>query len=65
MLYLKKVSTDDIQKEYTFVRDMPEDEIYLRVNRDNPASLKVMLKNGGSIHHEDENKYYVRIKNGD
>ena len=38
-----------------------EDEIYLRVNRDNPASLRVMLRNGGYIHHEDEDKYYVRI----
>ncbi len=45
------------------VRDrIPEDEIYLRVNRDNPASLKVMLNNGGYIHHEDGEKYYVRIK---
>lgn len=41
---------------------IPEDEIYLRVNKDNPASLHVMLNNGGYIHHEDENKYYVRIK---
>ncbi len=41
---------------------VPEDEIYLRVNRDNPASLKVMLKNGGRIVDEDTNKYYVRIK---
>jgi len=40
---------------------IPEEEIYLRVNRDNPASLKVMLKNGGRIHHEDSEKYYVRI----
>lgn len=40
---------------------VPEDEIYLRVNRDNPASLKVMLKNGGAVHHADEAKYYVRI----
>lgn len=40
---------------------IPEDEIYLRVNRDNPASLKAMLKNGGYIHSEDEDKYYVRI----
>ena len=28
---------------------VPEDEFYLRVNRDNPASLKVMQKNGGRI----------------
>ncbi len=41
---------------------IPEDEIYLRVNKDNPASLKVMLNNGGYIKYEDELKYYVRIK---
>lgn len=41
---------------------IPEDEIYLRVNKDNPASLQVMLKNGGYIKSEDEDKYYVRIK---
>lgn len=39
-----------------------EDEIYLRVNRDNPASLKVMLNNGGYIHHYDDTKLYVRIR---
>jgi predicted acetyltransferase len=45
------------------IRDnVQEDEIYLRVNRDNPASLKVMLNNGGYIHHQDDTKYYVRIK---
>lgn len=41
---------------------IPENEIYLRVNKDNPASLKVMLHNGGYIKYEDEHKYYVRIK---
>ena len=41
---------------------IPEDEVYLRVNKDNPASLKVMIHNGGYIDHEDELKYYVRIK---
>ncbi|MBE5876872.1 MAG: GNAT family N-acetyltransferase [Lachnospiraceae bacterium] len=41
---------------------IPEDEVYLRVDKNNPASLYVMLKNGGYIHHEDEAKYYVRIK---
>jgi len=43
-------------------RIIPEDEIYLRVNKDNMASLRVMLRNGGSIHHEDEGKYFVRIR---
>ena len=41
---------------------VPEDEIYLRVNKDNFASLKIMISNGGYIEHEDETKYYVRIK---
>jgi len=41
---------------------IPEDEIYLRVNKDNPASLRAMLSNGGYIKGEDENKYYVRIR---
>ena len=41
---------------------IPEDEIYLRVNKDNPASLCVMTANGGYITREDESKYYVRIK---
>lgn len=40
---------------------IPEDEIYLRCDKNNIASLKVMFNNGGYIHHEDEYKYYVRI----
>ncbi|MCR5793877.1 MAG: GNAT family N-acetyltransferase [Solobacterium sp.] len=42
---------------------VPEDEFCLRVNKDNPASLKVMLKNGGRIVSESEDKYFVRIAN--
>ena len=41
---------------------IPENEIYLRVNKSNPASLKVMLQNGGYVKYEDEHNYYVRIK---
>ena len=41
---------------------VPEDEIYLRVNKDNPASLHVMIRNGGYIKSEDKDKFYVRIK---
>lgn len=40
---------------------VPEDEIYLRVNKDNPASLKVMQKNGGKVVGEDGEHYFVRI----
>ncbi|MBQ0167917.1 MAG: GNAT family N-acetyltransferase [Treponema sp.] len=41
---------------------IPEDEFYLRVNKDNAASLKIMLNNGGRIVSENEEKYFVRIK---
>lgn len=44
-------------------RIVPEEEFYLRVNRNNPASLHVMLKNGGRIVAQDDTKYYVRIPN--
>ncbi len=40
---------------------IPEDEIYLRCLKTNPASLRVMRSNGGYIHHEDEEHIYVRI----
>ena len=49
-----------IEKAHEIV---PEEEIFLRVNRDNPASLRVMQKNGGRIVGEDADKYYVRIAN--
>lgn len=39
-----------------------EDEIYMSVHKDNPASLQVQLKNGAYIHHEDDREYYTRIK---
>lgn len=39
-----------------------EDEIYMSVNRDNPASLRVQEKNGAYIHHMDGKEYYTRIK---
>ena len=38
-----------------------EDEIYLRVNRDNIASRKVMLKNGARLVGGDEHHYFLRI----
>lgn len=40
---------------------IPEPEAYLRVNKDNPASLKVMLHNGARIAGEDEEHYLTRI----
>ena len=40
---------------------VPEDEIYLRVNKDNIASQKVMLNNGARITGEDESHFFMRI----
>ena len=44
-------------------RIVPEDEIYLRVNLDNPASLHVMLNNGGRVVGQDDEHFFVRISN--
>lgn len=37
-------------------------EVFLHCNKTNPASLRIMLNNGGYIHHQDDEGYYVRIK---
>lgn len=59
----KGYGTEGLRLTLEIARNIiPEDEIYLRVNKDNLASLHVMLKNGGYVDHEDESKYYVRIK---
>ena len=39
-----------------------EEEIYLRVNKDNIPSQKVMLNNGAYIAGEDEEHYFLRVK---
>ena len=40
---------------------VPEGEIYLSVNKNNLASLRVQLANGAYIHHESETEYLTRI----
>ena len=40
---------------------VPEEEIYLRVNKDNLASQKCMLANGAYKAGEDEEHYFMRI----
>ncbi len=40
---------------------VPEEEIYLSVHKDNPASLQVQMKNGARIVREDDVNYYTRI----
>lgn len=59
----KGYGTEGLRLTLEFARNIvPEEEFYLRLNRDNPASLKVMLKNGGRIVAEDAEKIYVRIQ---
>jgi predicted acetyltransferase len=41
---------------------VPEEEIYLRVNKDNVASQKVMIKNGAYRAGEDEEHFFMRIR---
>ncbi len=41
---------------------VPEEEIYLRVNKDNIPSQKVMLNNGAYIAGEDSGHYFLRVK---
>ena len=41
---------------------LPEDEFYIRAHKDNIASQKTVLKNGGYIHHSDDSNVYMRIK---
>ena len=44
------------------IQFMPEDEVYLSSYKNNPASLKVQINNGCTIHHEDEERVYTRYK---
>lgn len=39
-----------------------EEEVYMSTRKSNAASLRVQLKNGAYIHHEDEEEYYTRVK---
>ena len=56
--------TEGLRLTLEAARDIvPEKEFYLRLNRDNGASLQVMLKNGGRIVSRDGDKIFVRIPN--
>lgn len=41
---------------------VPEDEIYLRVYKDNIASQRIMKKNGAYVAGEDAEHYFLRIR---
>ena len=58
----KGYGTEGLRLTVMIAKDIiPEDEIYLRVNKDNIASQKVMIKNGAQIAGEDETHLFMRI----
>lgn len=58
----KGYGTEGLRLTVMIAKDIiPEDEIYLRVNKDNIASQKVMIKNGARITGEDETHLFMRI----
>ena len=58
----KGYGSEGLKLTLEIARDIvPEEEIYLRVNKDNIASQKVMLKNGAYLSGEDEGHFFFRI----
>lgn len=58
----KGYGTEGLRLTLEIARDIvPEEEFYLRLNKTNTPSLRVMEKNGGRIVGDDGEKYYVRI----
>lgn len=56
--------TEGLRRTLEIAKDIvPEEEFYLRLEKSNIASLKVMEKNGGRIVSSDDEHYYVRIPN--
>lgn len=67
MIYLKEANVEDAEKEYQFIKDIPEYENgfenkYYGCSIDNPTLLKVQLNNQVYIYHSDEKEHYTRIK---
>lgn len=59
----KGYGSEGLKLTIEFAKEIvPEDEIYLRVNKDNAASQKVMIKNGAYRAGEDEGHFFMRIR---
>ena len=57
----KGYATEGLKLTLEKARQMCIHEVYMSVNKDNPASLRVQIKNGAYIHHENETEYFTRI----
>lgn len=56
--YAKEALRLAVEKAWEII---PEDQVYMSVHKDNPASLHVQLANGAYIDREDDECYYTRI----
>ncbi|QFJ55376.1 GNAT family N-acetyltransferase [Pseudobutyrivibrio xylanivorans] len=61
----KGYATEGLKLTLAKAREMSIHEAYLSCNKDNTASLRVQLKNGAYIHHENDTKYFTRINSID
>lgn len=57
----KGYATKGLELTLTKAWQMCIHEVYMSVNKDNPASLRVQIKNGAYIHHENEKEYFTRV----
>lgn len=57
----KGYATKGLELALAKARQKSIHEVYMSVNKDNPASLRVQIKNGAYIHHENEKEYFTRI----
>ena len=57
----KGYATKGLELTLKKAREMNIHEVYMSVNKDNPASLRVQIKNGAYIHHESDTEYFTRI----
>ena len=57
----KGYATKGLELTLEKARQLCIHEVYMSVNKDNPASLRVMIKNGAYIHHESDTQYFTRI----
>ncbi len=57
----KGYATAGLQLVLKKAKEMGIEEAYLSVNKDNPASLRVQIKNGARIDHENDEEYFTRI----
>lgn len=57
----KGYATEGLRLTLQKAKEKGIEEAYLSVNKDNPGSLRVQIKNGARIDHENDEEYFTRI----